>query len=303
MKKSPSSLLHLKVIFLTLLFIFSYAFSQEKISIRDSLGTLFEFKSPPSKIVSLSPAITEILFFIGAGEKVAGVTRFCNFPSEAQKKEIVGGLLDIDIEKILKINPDIVVATRGNPINLIIRMKSLGINVFAIDIKDSIEDIFSAMEKISILTGNHKVAMVEIHKLRKRAKLIERKAKKAKSRPKVFIQLGHEQLWTCGKRTYLNDLISKAGCKNIGDFREGWFIISIEKLINQNPDLIIMLSKDKEEFYSSKKKLLSIPGVSNLNAVKYDSIYQIENDIMERPGPRIVDALEEIYEISHRRKK
>lgn len=297
MRKSPSSLLLYKILFLWILNL--TIFAQEKIVIKDSLGNSFEFKSPPQKIISLSPAITEILFYIGEGDRIVGVTRYCDFPEEAKKKEKIGGIIDVNIENILRMKPDIVFATRGNPLEVIEKMKVMGIKVFAVDIGEKIEDIFDAMRKISIIIGNFQRSREKILQLEKKVKEVEKKAEGIKVKKRIFLKLGSEGLWTCGKRTYINDLILKGGCKNIADFKEGWFEINIETLISKNPDIIIILSKNEKDFLSTKKYLLSLPGISTVNAVKNESIFRLNVDIVERPGPRIVEALEEIFKISY----
>jgi iron complex transport system substrate-binding protein len=293
--RRPSSLLLFQTLFFTLIFL---TYPQERV-IKDSLGETFEISSPPRKIVSLSPAITEILYFIGAGEKVIAVTRYCDFPEEAKKKEKIGGIIDIDLEKILKIKPDIVFATRGNPLEVIERMKSFGLKVFAIEMERSVEDIFEGMKKIAMVTGNWEKSKGKILELERRVKEIEKKVERRKNKPKTFLKLGSEGLWTCGKKTFINDIILKAGCKNISDFKEGWFEINIEALISNNPDMIIVLSKNEKDFYSKRKFLLSIPCISTINAVKENNIFYLNSDIVERPGPRIVEAIEKIYKISN----
>ncbi len=298
-RKSLSSLNFLKVLFIALLNL--VLLSQEKILVKDSLGEPFEFRIPPKKIVSLSPAITEILFFVSAGDRVIGVTRYCNYPEEAKNKERIGGIIDIDIEKIIRIKPDIVIATRGNPLHVIEKLKTLGIRVFAIDTGDKLEDIFYVMEKISIVTGNFNTAREKIFELEKKVGEIEKKAKRGKIKKKIFLKLGGDGLWTCGGKTYINDLILKAGGENIADFKEGWFEINIETLISKNPDLIIVLSRNVKDFLATKNFLLSLPGITVVNAVKNNTIFSLNVDIVERHGPRIVEALEEIYKLVHTR--
>lgn len=295
--RGPSSLSLFKALFFILNLV---AITQEKFT-KDSLGTTFELKNPPQKIVSLSPATTEMLYFIGAGSRVVGVTRYCNFPEDAKKKEKIGGIIDVDIEKILRIQPDIVFATRGNPLEIVRRMKTLGIKVFAIDTGERMEDIFEAIRKISLVTGDFQKCAGRISELENRVKRIQKKTEEAKLKPKVFLKLGSKGLWTGGRRTFVNDLILKSGCKNVADFKDGWFEINIETIISKNPDIIIILSKNKEDFVSTKKFLLSLAGVSTLNSVRNERIFPLNVDLVERPGPRIVDALEEIYRICHKR--
>lgn len=292
-KKSPSSLNLFKVLFIILLSL--SLSSQEKLSLKDSLGESFEFKTPPKKIVSLSPAMTEILYFIGAGDKIVGVTRYCNYPKEAEKKDKIGGIIDVDIEKILRIKPDIVFATRGNPLEVIEKLKSLGIRVFAVDTGDKLEDILNAMKKISVVIGNFDTAKGKILELEKRVEKIKMKTYRIKIKRKIFLKLGSNGLWTCGKKTYINDLILKAGGENIADFREGWFEINIETLISKNPDIIIVLSRNEKDFLEIKNFLCSLPGITVVQAVKNNLIFSLNLDIVERPGPRIVDALEEMF--------
>ncbi|MEW6456140.1 MAG: ABC transporter substrate-binding protein [Acidobacteriota bacterium] len=259
----------------------------------DDLNNRISIKYPPQRIVSLAPNITEILFSLGLENRVAGVTRFCNFPEKAKQKEIVGGILDLNFEKILSLNPDLVIGTRGNSLQAIHRLKKLKVNIFAINFKESLEDLFRMIIKISEITGKKEDGIEFVKRIKNDIKKLKNEFK-IKSSPKAFVCLDGKELWTAGKNTIINELIQKAGGINISSVNSFWFKMSKEEFLSKNPDIIFMMSKDENDYHRQLIELKQIPGIELISAIKDRKVFYLNEDLVSRPGPRIVEAFEEI---------
>ncbi len=188
----------------------SLAFSQASI-IRDYRGKEFRTGRAPQRIVSLAPNITEILFALGAGGQVTAVTRYCDYPPEAAEKTRIGGFLDPDIERIRDVSPDLIVAFRGNPLEKIERLDALGLPVFVLDIGYRLEDIPPLVENVGAVIGRPAEAAALARSLTERAGRVASALSNLPARPRVFLKLQGEGLWTCGRESYFTDLIEKAG--------------------------------------------------------------------------------------------
>ena len=266
----------------------------------DALGYITQLESPPKRIISLAPNITEILFALDLGDRVIGVTRFCDYPPEASKKERIGGLVDPNLEKIISLNPDLIIGFRGNPIRIIKRMQEFNLPVFVLEMGITIESVFSVIETVAQITWVEKRAEKLLLPLRARHKKIISSLKRVKNSPKVFVFLHGVGLWTCGKNSFMDDLLNKAKGKNIaGNIQKKWLLFNQEQLIAENPDFIIILSKSQESFLEAKKNILKGVFLKNLQAVKQGDLYFLDENLATRPGPRIIDALNNLARIFH----
>lgn len=266
----------------------------------DALGFITQMESPPKRIISLAPNITEILFALDLGDNIVGVTRFCDYPPEALQKERIGGLVDPNLEKIISLNPDLIIGFRGNPIRLIKRMQEFNLPVFVLEMGITIESVFSVIETVAQITWVEKRAAKLLQPLRMRHKNIISALKRVKNIPKVFVFLHGAGLWTCGKNSFMDDLLNKAKGKNIaGNIQKKWLHFNQEQLIAENPDFIIILSKSQEAFLKEKKTISKGVFLKNLQAVEQGNLYFLDENLATRPGPRIIDALDNLARIFH----
>ncbi|MFQ6069059.1 MAG: ABC transporter substrate-binding protein [Candidatus Aminicenantales bacterium] len=273
--------------------------AQEK-KIKDSLGTLLSLSAPPRRIVSLAPNITEILFALGLEQSIVGVTTYCDYPSQALTKERIGGLVDPNLEKIKSLEPDLVIGFRGNPIELLERLKSLEVPVIALDMEQNIEAVFSLIEKVGDITHRCEEARKITESMKKKYVFIQRALRKIEQRPKVFLSLHATGLWTCGRESFLNNLITRAGGENIArTIPRKWLNLNREKLIDESPEIIIILARSEKQFSQAKEWLSSLPGIREVKAVKEGRIFFVDQNIATRPGPRLIDALQQMAEIIH----
>jgi iron complex transport system substrate-binding protein len=289
------------ILTICLLFIHTIATpAGQDLTIKDDLGYTHVLGVPPQRIISLAPNVTEILFALGLEKRIIGVTRYCNYPKQAQTKNHIGGMVDLNLEKIIDLQPDLIIAFRGNPLRLVLRLKDLKLPVFVLEEGTTLESVFFLIKRIGLVTRREKEAGDLVDRLQGNLKRMETSLKNAETRPKVFINLHGKGLWTCGKSSFLNDLVLKAKGVNIaGGVSRTWFSYNREELIHQNPDYIVVITKSNEDFLGAKKWFSKEAHLETIPAVQKENIYYLNEDLVTRPGPRIFDALDRLARILH----
>jgi iron complex transport system substrate-binding protein len=254
----------------------------------------------PQRIVSLAPSNTEILFALGLGDKVVGVTEYCNYPEAAKTKPKVGGFSTVDIEKVVSLRPDLVLATQIHSKTIIPALEKLGLTVVALT-PSSLTGVLDSITLVGKITGQDKQASELIKDLSTRIKAIADETQKLSTaqRPRVFYVTWHDPLWTAGTGTLSNDVISQAGGQNIASDISGDKTIDLETVINRDPEVIIVsvgmgTGKDLPWQYIKSESRLK-----NTQALLTDRVYKIDGDLIHRPGPRIVEALEQMAQFIH----
>ena len=263
--------------------------------LEDDLGYSVELLEPAQRLVSLAPSNTEMLFAIGAGEKLVGVTEHCSYPPAAINIEKIGAYKTLSIEKIAAMKPDLVVAIRGNDLETLESLRKLGIPVFAFEIK-SVEEIFGALERLGHLTGHQAQAVVLADSLKRRVKAVNEAVAKTSAKPRVLWGYLSVPVYTAGKGTYIEDLITLAGGENLGSRAQGaWPQIGLETMIGWAPEVILTTDgRARDRLSQELERLLQTDGWKVLPAVKSGRIHYLEDDLFLRPGPRTIDALERI---------
>lgn len=262
----------------------------EDFTIIDFAGRKVTFEKIPERIISLAPSNTEILFALGLGDKIVGVTTFANYPKEALNKPRVGDV-NPNLEKIALQRPD-VIFTMGGVEEAVSKLARIGYKVVVID-PQNIDEIFTAIKMIGKITGTEAKAVEVIAGMQERINRVKEALKDAKTRPEVFYELWDDPLMTAGPGTFIDSLITMAGGRNVaGDLQQSWAQYSFEKLILADPDIYLVTWEDKS-------KVLERPGWENLTAIREGKVYTINQDLISRPGPRIVDALELLARFIH----
>ncbi|HSA95301.1 MAG TPA: helical backbone metal receptor [Acidobacteriota bacterium] len=248
----------------------------------------------------MAPNLTEILFALGLGSNVAGVTRFCDYPPEAQRLPRIGGLVDPNVEIVRSLDPDLVVAFRGNPLRLVDRIRKLGLPVFVLDIGRRLDDLAPLILKIGRVTATEARAEALAADLRTRLAAVDAALKGNADRPKVFVVLYGQGLWTCGGESYVDDLIDRAGGTNVASaLPKKWVLYKRERIIRDDPDVIFILARSAADFAAGRDRLAAMPGVGVVSAVRAGRIYEIDENAASRFGPRLVDVLDRMAALLH----
>ena len=269
-------------------------------NIVDGLGRKIMINAVPQRIVSLAPSNTEILFALGLGYKVVGVTEYCNYPEAAKTKPKVGGFSTVDIEKVVSLRPDLVLATQIHSKTIIPALEKLGLTVVALT-PSSLTGVLDSITLVGKITGQDKQASELVKDLSTQIKAIADKTQKLSTdqRPRVFYVTWHDPLMTAGTGTLSNDVISQAGGQNIASDITGDKTIDLETVINRDPEVIIVsvgmgTGEDLPWQYIKSESRLK-----NTQALLTDRVYKIDGDLIHRPGPRIVEALKQMAQFIH----
>ncbi len=296
-----------KTFFLTLLLALTLAAcgsastSSGKLTFTDGLGREVKLDSSAQRIVSLAPSNTEILFALGAGSQLVGRDELSDYPKEAKVIPSVGGSMgDFSEEAILALKPDLVLASELNSPDLVASLEKLGLTIYSLSNPKTFEGLYKNLEIVAQLTGHEKEAAALNKSLKARVALVDEKIKLVASRPIVFFELDATDPlapWTAGPGTFVDQLIVRAGGINIGSKLEGdWAQISSENLVVANPQIILL----GDALYGiTVESVKARPGWDVISAVKNDAIYPFNPDLATRPGPRLVEALEQMAKLLH----
>ena len=253
-------------------------------TITDELGRSVAVSVRPQRIISLAPSVTEILYALGAADRIAGVTSYCDYPPEARQKPIVGDTLKPSVERIIALNADLVIISTASQIESIFqKLVEIGIPVYVSNPRN-IEGVIDSINRIGELIDARDQANELIQQLRTRIAHVQSRVS-GLSRPAVFVILGTEPLITVGAGSFVTDLITRAGGRSIsaedpGDYPQ----YSIETVVARQPEVILLQSGEEK----LTNRLRQTPaGLSN-------RVYHIDDDLLLRPGPRIVDGLEQV---------
>jgi len=267
--------------------------TQFPLKITDFLGREVTIVKAPQRIVSLAPSTTEIIYAIGAGDKVVGVTDYDNYPEQVKNVPKVGGFKGPNVEAITAQKPDIIFASKLSGKEQMEALEKMGIPVVVLE-ATNIDQIYQSIKLIGEITGNDKKAEEVISNMQNKIKEI---SDKVKDLPKVstFYLVSLDGNWTAGKGTFIDELINIAGGKNVADDVNGWAQYSIEELVKKNPDVIIT-----SPHAGNVNDIKTMAGYKETNAVKNDKVFVISDDnIINRASNRIVLGLEEIAKFLH----
>lgn len=263
-----------------------------KLEVMDITGRIVTLDKVPQRIVSLSPANTEILFALGAGDKVVGVTSYCDYPEQVKNVEKVGTFEGPNVELIKKAEPDVVLAGGYIQEDLIQKLESLNIPVVSTEAMD-FNTIYDSIKLIGRITGTEAKAEEIVSGMQESIAAVKEKTKDKEKR-KVFYLVWMDPLTTAGANTFINDVINTAGGINTADKVDGWAKYSTEQLILDNPDILVAAFHSTDDGIT-KDNIAKNPIFSKLDCVKKGNIYVMSDDnIISRPGPRIVQAIEEM---------
>jgi iron complex transport system substrate-binding protein len=273
----------------------------KSISLTDGMDREVKLSAPAQRIVSLAPSNTEILFALGAAAQVVGRDEFSNYPAEVTSIPSIGGSMgNYNFENIAALKPDLVLVSSLNTPEQVKSLEELGITVYLLPNPVDLDELYKNLGTVGTLVGKTSQAEKLIEDLKSRVNAVEDKISAVDNRPVVFYELDASdasQPWTSGPGTFLSNLIGMAGGMNAGDELSGDFAqISLETLLVKNPDLIIL---GDSNYGVDIQQVASRPGWETLGAVKSSRVYPFNDDLVSRPGPRLVDGLEALAKLIH----
>jgi iron complex transport system substrate-binding protein len=280
-----------------IIFIFSAPLLSYAAVFRDSLGRNVAVPFVPKRIISLAPNITEMIYFLGLGERLVGVTQFSYFPKEAQKKPKVGVYTDVNIEKVVTLSPDLVIATAdGNKREDVEMLEEAGIPVYVVNPR-KVHQVLDTIERLGTICGVPDRAKHLVKCLRERVTKVM-KAVRNRERPLILLVINVKPLISVNQSTIHHDIIQLAGGKNMTeDHSITYPILSMEEVIKKGPDVIIISSMERDGgFEKARKEWFRWP---TLPAVQRGRVYLIDSDLIDRSAPRIVIGLEEMAKLIH----
>jgi iron complex transport system substrate-binding protein len=259
----------------------------------DENGRLLTLPQNVERVVSLAPNITEIVFAIGAQTKLVGVTSYCNYPEAARKITPVGDTIQPNIEAIVALRPQVVIVSTSSQLQAFVqKMREQRITVYVTDPHD-LDGIMRTITELGDLLGVRANADRVVAQMSMRTADV---AARVKDKPpvSVFFQLSREPLYTAGKDAFVTDLIQRAGGRSVTAAVPGAFpIFSAEDALASKPEAIVMTTMTADGKTSVAESLLSSP------AVQKKRVYEINGDLLTRPGPRVVDGIEAIARALH----
>lgn len=264
--------------------------------VTDQTGRRVNVPERPARLVSLAPSVTEILYALGAGDALVGDTDYCDYPPEARQKPHVGALLNPSLEKIVALKPDLVLGTpEANRREVADQLERLGVPLYGLT-AHSLEETLRSIDDLGRIVGREAQAEQLLRGLRARIAAVERRVHAA-PQPRVLFVVWYRPLVTAGPKSFIADVIRRAGGSSIADELEGdWPRPNLEFVLGRDPEVILFPRSDS--FAPSLEAFERLSGWKELSAVKQHRLYFISDGI-NHPSPRLVDALEEVARILH----
>jgi cobalamin transport system substrate-binding protein len=279
-----------------LLSVFIITSSHAKTAI-DQLGRHVTVPENPERIVSLAPSITEIVFALDQGYRLKGVTTYSDFPPEAEKLPKVGSYVQLDLEKIVALKPDLCIAIKdGNPIAVARRLESLKIPVFAVNPRN-LKTVMQTVQEIGGLLNVEERADKLLQSMNRRIQKVKSLVAKTAYRPRVFFQIGVSPIVSVGTHTFSHELIVLAGGKNLAQGPIAYPRYSIEQVLALSPEVIIITSMARATVFKQVKDEWN--RWPNMPAVRNHRIFVEDSNLFDRPTPRLVDGLELMVRLIH----
>ena len=265
------------------------------LTITDDAGRQVTVEQEPLRIVSLAPSNTEILFALGLGDKVVGVTTYCDYPEEAKAKPKIGSLISVDYETLLASAPDLILATTTQAKRIVPELEGKGLAVVVID-PTNLEDVLAKIRLVGRLTGRPDEAQALVEKMDARVRETQARLATAKTSPRVFWEVTRE-LISPGPSSFIGDMIVRAGGTNIvADTSIKWPRLSQEVIIASDPEVIIVGDHAEQV---TPAEIAARPGWQTISAVKAGRMVPVDPNVVNRAGPRIVDGFELVARAIH----
>lgn len=267
----------------------------------DGLGREITLETTPQRIVSLAPSNTEILFAIGAGSQVVGRDEFSDYPAEAASIESIGGSFgEYNVEAIVALEPDLVLAAEINTPELVKQLEDLGLTVFYLKNPITLEEMYVSLDIVGQLSGHDVTELID--SLEARVAAVDEKIAPISARPTVFYEIDATDAakpYSYGPGTFGDLLIQRAGGANLvtlAGITDAYPQVSLEQIVAANPSVIVL---GDSMWGVTPESVLARAGWETLDAVKNNQIFAFDDNMVSRPGPRLVDGLEQLAKLLH----
>lgn len=259
------------------------------LDITDSYGNVVTLEKEPMKVVSCAPNITEMIYDLGAGDKLVGRSDYCDYPAEALEVASVGAIDNPDLEMIIALEPDVVIATTFSEEN-IQKLKDVGIPVIVLKEETTLDGVYVMLTDMGLILNKNQEAASCISDMKQTIADVQTTIE-GLDKPTVYYVVGYGEYgdYTAGGDTFTGEMLSLAGGENIAKDISGWSI-TLEEIIEKDPDIIIISEYMKDDFVSS-------PNYSELTAVKNGQVYSMDVNMLERQGYRNAQGIRELAEI------
>ena len=257
----------------------------------DDYGAQVTVPAAPKRVVSVSPAVTEIVFALGADSVLVGRTDFCQYPAEALQIESIGGISNLNIEKVISLHPDLVISGSMVPQKAVEQINNAGVPLVCVIEKPSFDGLFENITAIGKLIGSSETAARLNDSLRAEVDKIHLDT--SLKTPTVYYVVGYGKggNFTAGGNTFINDILTRAGCSNVAADITGWEY-SLESLLMADPDYILIRKEDAETFCKTEP-------YTKLSAVKNNRIIPLESAYLDLQVPRNIEGLLLIHKKTH----
>lgn len=264
------------------------------VTITDAMDEEVVIDEKPEKIVSLIPSNTEIAFALGLGKEIVGVSEYDNYPEEVKEKEKIGGL-EMNIEKIISLSPDLVLAHASSAHNTaegLQQLRDSGISVVVVNDSANFEGVYASIEMIANATGVQEKAEEIIQGMKSKIEEIQGKTASITEKKSVIVEVFPEPMSVVGSNTFMHEMLKIINAENaVGDL-EGWPTLDAESFIERNPDVIITTYG----FYTENavESVLGREGWQDVAAIKNKQVIDVHSDLVTRSGPRLAEGIEEL---------
>jgi len=266
-------------------------------TVADPAGRTIEVPADPRRVVSLAPSITEIIFALRQEVRLQGVSRFSDFPPAAEKLPKVGSYIQLDVERIMALQPDLCIGIKdGNPLAVVEQLENLGIPVFAVNPVD-LDTAMQSIDAIGDLLNASAQAQNIVNDMRRRIRKVAEATAQVVYKPRVFVQIGVSPIVSVGDGTFINQLITTAGGTNVAAGPNPYPRFSVEQVIALAPDVLVISSMARATVFEEvRAQWMQWPAIP---AVRNQAVYIAPTNIFDRPTPRLVDGLEQMARYIH----
>ncbi len=271
--------------------------SPSKTVITDATGVSVPIPQEVRRVVSLAPSESEIVAALGGMDRLVGRSDYCDYPPELSAIPSIGGPRSLSTEAIVSLNPDLVVTTGIVDSARIDELRALGLTVVVFEPK-TIDDIYENILLMGRLLGEEEQAEAMVGEMQAKEQQITSRYQGI-DHPSVLYLLWHDPLYIAGNDTFEHDLLIHAGGVNVMEETRGYVVVSDESIVQREPDVIIVCQSHTAGLVRLKDKVLEKPAFSGLTAVVNRRICEVNADLANRPGPRVIKALESFAECIH----